>query len=142
MPEILIQLNINVPAKHVFNAFVTVDGLNAWWTKDSTARPSKGEIFDFHFGTECHWQGRVTEYRRNEIIEWEMTKASPDWMGSKVGAVLKEHDEYTIVDFYHKGWAYSNEHFRISSYCWAMYLRCMKEWLEKGVFIEYENRLS
>jgi hypothetical protein len=35
-----------------------------------------------------------------------------------------------------------NHHFRTSSYCWAMYLRLLKQNLEAGLFVVYEKRLD
>jgi len=61
-------------------------------------------------------------------------------MVTKVGVSLNENATDTIVDFYHKGWAEASDHFRISSYCWAMYLLCMKENLERGIVTPYEAR--
>jgi uncharacterized protein YndB with AHSA1/START domain len=141
MSDILIQLNINAPVTKVFNAFATADGLDTWWTLNSKANPVQNGIYHFHFGEGYDWKGRVTELVNYEAIEWEITEASPDWVGSKVGVILKEVANHTVVDFYHKGWAEASDHFRISSYCWAVYLRCMKANLERGVFIPYEDRL-
>ena len=34
------------------------------------------------------------------------------------------------------------EHFRISSYCWAMYLRVLKRGVEFGEAVPYKDRLN
>lgn len=34
--------------------------------------------------------------------------------------------------FSHTGWAEESEHFRISSYCWAVLLRLLKVYVERG----------
>ena len=36
----------------------------------------------------------------------------------------------------------ANEHWRISCYCWAMYLRLIRRYLEYGETIPYESRLD
>lgn len=46
------------------------------------------------------------------------------------------------VRFYHTGWPTENAHWRISCYCWAMYLRVMRRYLEHGDIVPYENRLD
>ncbi len=46
------------------------------------------------------------------------------------------------VSFYHMGWPENNEHFRISCYCWAMYLRILKRYIEYGEKVPYKSRLS
>jgi uncharacterized protein YndB with AHSA1/START domain len=117
MPNILIQMNINSPVAAVFNGFATSDGLDTWWPKSSKAAPKQGGIYHFYFAPEFDWKGKVTRIINNEAIEWEMTEAAPEWIGSKIGVILKEENGHTVVDFYHKGWADTSEHFRISSYC-------------------------
>ena len=42
--------------------------------------------------------------------------------------------------FSHTGWPSANEHFRVSSYCWAMYLRVLRRYLEHGEVVPYEQR--
>jgi hypothetical protein len=50
--------------------------------------------------------------------------------------------EGTQVRFAHTGWPEANEHYRISCYCWAMYLRVLKRHLEFGERVPYEKRLE
>ena len=71
-----------------------------------------------------------------------MTMSDDDWNGSVVGFELSDAPGGTQVRFYHKGWPQLNEHFRISSYCWAMYLRLLKMNLENGLVVAYEQRLE
>lgn len=141
MPDILIQLRINTPASRIFHSFSDPDGLSAWWTQHALANPKVGGIYDFFFGPDYEWKGEVTLLREDEAIEWRMIKASPDWVGTKVGVSLKSGADHTLVDFYHTGWKEASDHFRISSYCWAIYLRCLKANVEKGIVTHYEDRL-
>jgi hypothetical protein len=46
------------------------------------------------------------------------------------------------VYFYHLCWPEANEHWRVSNYCWAMYLRILKRYLESGESVAYEKRLD
>jgi hypothetical protein len=71
-----------------------------------------------------------------------MTKADADWHGTKVGFFVNEKAAKTEVGFYHTGWHENNEHYRIPSYCWAMYLRILKRYIEYGEQVPYEKRLS
>ncbi|MCH8956850.1 SRPBCC domain-containing protein, partial [candidate division KSB1 bacterium] len=36
----------------------------------------------------------------------------------------------------------ANEHYRVSCYCWAMYLRLLKRYVEHGETVPYEDRLD
>ncbi|HUF05534.1 MAG TPA: SRPBCC domain-containing protein [Aridibacter sp.] len=48
----------------------------------------------------------------------------------------------TMVRFSHTGWPEDNDHYRTSSFCWAMYLRLMKKWVDEGTVVEYGKRLD
>ena len=74
-------------------------------------------------------------------LNWR-SQSDPDWLGSRVGFRLDVKNEMTWVEFYHNGWPESNEHYRISCYCWAMYLRILKRNLEHGETVAYEKRLD
>lgn len=75
-------------------------------------------------------------------FELEMTGADDDWTGTRVGFLLEPEQGHTWVRFYHTGWREANRHYRRSSYCWAMYLRLLKRYLEHGETVAYEDRLS
>jgi len=68
--------------------------------------------------------------------------ADTDWIGSLIGFNLVSEEEKTSVNFHHTGWPKVNEHYRISSYCWAMYLRLLKRYVEYGEVVAYEQRLE
>lgn len=75
-------------------------------------------------------------------FELQLTMAHPDWLGTRVGFLLEKHSSATEIRFYHLGWPEMNDHYRISNYCWAMYLRILKRYLEHGEKVPYENRLD
>jgi hypothetical protein len=59
-----------------------------------------------------------------------------------VGFLLEEKAGVTEVHFHHRGWPLANEHYKTSSYCWAMYLRLLKRHVERGELVPYEDRLN
>lgn len=59
----------------------------------------------------------------------------------RVGCQL-DGEPATRVRFYRTGWPTQNEHWRISCYCWAMYLRLLRRYLENGETVPYEQRLE
>ena len=76
-------------------------------------------------------------------FELEMIQAHEDWQGTSVGCKLTaEKQGVTRVYFYHLGWPEANEHWRVSNYCWAMYLRILRRYLESGESVAYEKRLD
>jgi uncharacterized protein YndB with AHSA1/START domain len=142
MPHILYDFPINAPIEKVFSAISTAEGLNQWWTKRSSAEQKSNGIYELSFGHEYDWRGKVTKWNPNSDFEFEIFNADKDWNGTLVGFHLKGKDGITIVEFYHKNWPEENEHFRISSFCWAMYLRILKRYVEFGETVPYEKRLD
>jgi len=143
MPSIVHELVVKAPPDRVFRAMATPEGLDRWWTKTSQGKPQEGAEYGLFFGAEFDWQGKVTRYQPHSTFELQMTKAHPDWIGTRVGCELHaEGTGNTRVLFYHTGWPTENEHWRVSCFCWAMYLRVMRRNLEYGDTVPYENRLD
>lgn len=134
-------LQINGSASGVFDIITTPRGLDSWWTKHSQGRAEPGTLYDLDFGNHLVWQAQVTEMVPLKEFELTMTKCPPDWMGTSVRFELSPLQEKVQLRFFHKGWALSNDHYFISNYCWAMYLRILKRHVEFGELVAYEDRL-
>ncbi len=134
------KLPIHACAADVYAAITTPDGLDAWWTLKSEGRPDINSEYRFYFGPEYDWTGRVVSAVPDSLIGWEFTSAEPDWTGTLLSIELQEKGEWTWVSFRHSKWAETNDHFRISSYCWASYLRLLKRFVERGEVVEYSKR--
>jgi uncharacterized protein YndB with AHSA1/START domain len=142
MPDIYHDFPINADAARVFDAISTAAGLDRWWTKRSVGQPEVGVEYQLDFGPEHRWRALVSRCEPGRAFELQMTMSDPDWNGSKVGFELEPTRDGTQVRFSHLGLPESNEHYRISTYCWAMYLRVLKRHLEFGEEVEYERRLE
>jgi len=142
MPDILHDFPIAAPIERVFDAVATPGGLACWWAAGATGTPALGEIYDLDFGPGYQWRARVTELDRPARIEWSLTQADADWTGTRVALRLAPRGDLTQVEFRHLGWPEANAHFRTSSYCWAMYLRLLKRYLEVGEVVPYPRRLD
>jgi uncharacterized protein YndB with AHSA1/START domain len=140
--DVLHDFPVAVPPSRVFAAFSTPAGLDSWWTLRSTGVPKLGEVYRLDFGPGYEWHARVTRCTPDREFELELTQAMEDWAGTRVGVVLEPNGAGTQVRFRHSGWPEVSEHFRISSFCWAMYLRVMRRNLEFGEIVPYESRLS
>jgi uncharacterized protein YndB with AHSA1/START domain len=138
--DILHDFSINTSPDRVFEAVSTPEGLDRWWTKRSAGTATPGAEFELWFGPEYDWRARVTGFVPNAEFELEITRADADWTGTRVGFRLHGGRGTTQVRFSHTGWASANEHFRVSSYCWAMYLRVLRRYLEHGEVVPYERR--
>ena len=143
MADIIQEFTVRTGPPRVFHAMATPQGLTHWWTQSSTGKTQEGAEYQLHFGPDYAWRGLVTRYVPDAAFELEITEAHPDWMNTRVGCELKpEGRESTRVIFYHTGWPEPNQHWRMSCYCWAMYLRVMRRYLERGESVPYEQRLE
>ena len=124
----------------VYEAITSSDGLNSWWTLRSTGFPFVGETYNFYFTPEYDWYGEVVKSDKGRSFYVKMTQADEDWNPTTFGFDLKEVDGGTRVEFWHKGWPECNHHFRRSSWCWAMLLNGLKNYVENGIIVPFEER--
>ena len=142
MPEILHDFFIQSTPDRVFAGCSTPAGLDAWWTLRAAGEPEVGSLYHLFFGPEYDWRARVIRSVPSASFALELTESVPDWQGSRVEFDLVEVSGGTQLRFAHRGWRDTTEHFRISSYCWAMYLRLLKRNIERGELVEYSRRLD
>jgi uncharacterized protein YndB with AHSA1/START domain len=142
MPDIYHTLPIKASSEKVFHGISTSEGIDRWWSKASLGAPQLHAVFKLSFGPGYEWSAKVSKYVENTTFELTMTESDKDWKGTKVGFTLNPKNGSTEVQFYHTGWPHANEHYKISCYCWAMYLRILKRYLEFGEQVPYEKRLD
>jgi len=142
MADILHDLSINAAPAVVYDSVSTPAGLDAWWTLWSTGEPAEGADFVLGFGPEFHWRASVTGYEPDRLFELTMTEAESDWLGTRVRFELDPAGDATRLRFSHSGWREASEHFRQSSFCWAMYLNVLRRHLEAGMPTPYADRDS
>ncbi len=143
MADILLEFTVKASPYRVFEAMATPQGLERWWTKSSKGDAGENGEYQLFFRPEYDWRGKVTTYEAGKAFELQITTAHADWLGTRVGFELQsEGSDSTLVRFYHTGWPEPNQHWRVSCYCWAMYLRLMRRYVEHGEFVPYENRLD
>jgi len=140
MADISHDFPINASLNRVFEAVSTPAGLDTWWTKHSTGEPVEGNEYKLWFGPEYDWRAVVCRCVPDTEFELELTSAQRDWQGTRVGFLLEERDGVTQVRFHHSGWPEANDHYRGSCYCWAMYLRLLRRYVETGETVPYEDR--
>jgi len=97
-------------------------------------------VFNFYFTEQYDWDAKLIDVQENLRCVWKMTKADDDWLNTQFGFQLSEKEGITTVEFHHTGWLDSNEHFKRSSYCWAMYLHLLKSYIETGKITTFDKR--
>ncbi|UII22116.1 SRPBCC family protein [Fulvivirga ligni] len=134
------DLVISASISEVFEAITEPDHLNNWWPKSSSGVPEMGAEYNFHFSSEYNWFGKVAHYELGKSFFIKMTKADADWNPTTFGFELEEEKGGALVKFQHTGWPSCNEHFRRSSYCWAILLKGLKDYVEKGSIVPFQDR--
>ena len=142
MADILHDLPISASVVQVFDAISTPAGFNAWWTLGAQGESRLGADYALFFGSEYDWRARVTRCIRDREFALEVTQATDDWVGTTISFTLEARKDDTWLRFAHTGWGRITEHYRVSSYCWAMYLRILKRYIEYGESVPYERRLD
>lgn len=142
MADLFHHFPIKAPAVEVFRAVSSPSGLDIWWTKRSSGVAELGAEYELWFGPDYDWRARVSRCTPNTEFELELIRADDDWTGTRIGFDFEERDGLTHVRFANTGWPAANEHFRVSSFCWAMYLRLLKRFVEFGEVVPYEERLD
>ncbi|MGA2132671.1 MAG: SRPBCC domain-containing protein [Bryobacteraceae bacterium] len=142
MPDIFHDFPIRASAKQVFQGISTPAGLDTWWTERSSGEPVLGSEYDLWFGPQYNWRAIVTGCAPDTDFELRFTSADADWVGTRVGFTLVENQGVTGVRFHHTGWPRETENYRGSCYCWAMYLRLLKRYVETGEVVAYAKRLD
>ena len=131
---------IDASTKKVFEAITDPDHLINWWPLKCSGKPAVGEEYNFNFTDEYNWYGHVIQAEPNRSFHIKMTKSDHDWDPTTFGFDLSEKNGQTYVDFWHKDWPVCNDHFKFSSFCWAILLKGLKDYVEKGVIIPFEER--
>jgi hypothetical protein len=142
MPDIYHIFYVGSTPEKVFEMISLSEGLDKWWTRNSLSSPKLQGEYHLDFGPLYRWKAVVTKYQQDLVFELRITEADADWTGTKVGFILESIGNRTEVNFYHSGWQQANKHFKISSFCWAMYLRILKRHIETGEEVPYEKRLA
>lgn len=134
------NLIIKASTKEVFDAVSQPKHLDNWWTLKSSGIPKLGTEYNLNFTDEYNWYCKVSKVELNKTFYLSMTKSDKDWNPTTFGFTLESTDNGTLLNFSHVNWPESNNHFKHSSFCWAMLLNGLKNYLEKGVIIPFKER--
>lgn len=134
------DLAIEAPINEVFKAVSESGHLINWWPLKCTGKPESGAEYNFFFTQEYNWYGKVNEIVPNRIFSVKMTKSDLDWDGTTLTFEMKEEIKSVCLSFTHLGWNECNSHYRVASFCWAMLLKGLKDYVEKGIILPFEER--
>lgn len=132
---------VNVSKEKFFEAVATPKGLNNWWTLQCSGIPKLNEVYNLNFTDDYNWFAKISKFEDNEEIEFSMTDAMEEWMPTQFGFKLNEiNSNKTEIEFYHTNWSEISKEYKVASFCWAMLLSQLKNYLENGIITPFEER--
>jgi hypothetical protein len=135
------DLLINVSAEKLFNAVSKPKELINWWPLACSGEEKTGATYNLNFTDTYNWFGKVICYKPNTAFHIQMTIASQEWNATSFGFDIEEISNQKVqLHFWHKNWQDCNTEFKQSSFCWAMLLNGLKNYVEKGIVISFEER--
>ena len=140
MHHIYHDVQIDAPAVQVFDAIVNPKVMIHWWPLRCSGEMKLGGSYNFYFTPEYDWYGEVSKFEKDRSFHIKMTDADADWNPTTFGYDLKVVNAGTRVQFFHKDWPACNHHFRRSSYCWALLLKGLKDYVEQGIILPFGDR--
>lgn len=133
-------LEIEAPQERVFDAISNPDELTNWWPLKCSGIPELGTTYNFNFTNAYNWYGEVSKVIPGKNFHIKMTESHADWNGTTFGFNLESKKGKTGVHFFHVNWEQCNTHFKTASFCWALLLSGLKNYLEQGIIIPFEKR--
>lgn len=138
--SIFFSFEIRADKNRVFKAVSDPREFENWWPLKCSGLPRVGETYNFNFTDAYDWYAEVKSCNLNSHIHYKLTKSDADWNPTTFGFELEDTPNGTYLNFFHKDWPELNSHFKHSSFCWAMLLKGLKNYLEKGDIIPFEER--
>lgn len=134
------NLMVNASLEKLFAAVSDPKHLSNWWPLECSGQAELNGKYRFYFGPEYDWEGQVVQFETNASFHVKMTNADEDWTPTSLGFDLSQEGQRVKLSFWHVGWPACNEHYKRSSFCWAMLLNDLKNYVEKGVIVPFEDR--
>ena len=113
-------------------AVTTLDGLNNWWTSDTTGDPAEGGVLAFRFGDFGGPDMSVEKVTESAVI-WKCVAGPDEWLDTTIEFEFRKTDGgLTQLHFTHRGWADETPFHYHCSMKWASFLLSLKEYLDLG----------
>ncbi len=142
MVDILHKVGIKSSSQNdVYEALTTLDGLSAWWTKDTHGESKVGGALKFRFGS-GGFDMTVLALQPGKHVLWQVVDGPKEWIGTRISFDLRQEGEWTLVLFKHKGWQEPVEFMHHCSTKWAVFLLSLKSLLETGTGGPHPNEIK
>jgi uncharacterized protein YndB with AHSA1/START domain len=124
--------HIDAKRDEVFKAISTIEGLQQWWTTQTTGNAGTGGVIKFRFAGHGGPDMKVATLKPGEKISWECLESDHGWKGHTLTFLLDENDGKTRVRFSHDGWKEQDDFYAICSFSWGRYMDSLRQLCQTG----------
>jgi uncharacterized protein YndB with AHSA1/START domain len=163
MPNIHHEILIGAPAEKIYSAITRPEGLSAWWTPGTNAKPELGSVARFPFGPEYFKEMKIAALKPSEQVKWNCIAGAEEWIGTTLSFKLHSGDKRTLLNshpelrdqieqqkddkgtlliFHHNDWKGYTPMFAECNYTWGQFLRSLKLLCETGKGRPWPNQHS
>ncbi len=129
---ILHVLDINASIDKITNALTTIEGLQGWWTGDTSGSAIQGGTINFNFASVFNPIMQVVPCEPNKI-QWECVGGEKDWKGDKFFFVIEPANGRTKLTFTQEYFnEITDEQYGRFNFNWGYYLNSLKQLCETG----------
>lgn len=154
MPNIRQELIIAAPARRIYRALTTRQGLAGWWTPDVSGDPNPGGVVRFTFGGGYFKEMKVVEQAPDSRVCWDCLTGAEEWVGTRISFDLLAGGERELRDLRpeagdqldqqqgladgvllehsHDHWRDYTPMFAECSFTWGRFLTSLKRFCETG----------
>lgn len=129
------SVEINSPAKAVFDAVSTAEGLRGWWCKNTTGSDAEGGELKLRFGGGHSARISPAKATSPNQVGWNVLEHRPmrEWDGTYFLFSVKENGRgRTTLRFLHAGLGPDCDCYAACSGAWDYLMGSVKDLLEKG----------
>lgn len=131
MPNICLTFGTKVAATKILQALTTLDGLAAWWTRETTGNAELGGIIHFTFGGNGGFDMQVLKSEADGV-QWQCIQGPQEWLGTRIEFNLLHEATHNQLMFRHIGWSDETPFFHHCSTKWATFLLSLRDYVEQG----------
>jgi uncharacterized protein YndB with AHSA1/START domain len=137
------ELLVQAPARRLYQALTTQQGIASWWTQDCAIGGHVGASSTFHFGDT--WKiMRIAKLASDAEVHWTCIdshiaapglKRQDEWIGTSIVFRLAprgQNHENTLLQFEHIGLTPQIECYAICTSGWHQFLGSLKKYVETG----------
>ena len=124
-------LHIAAPQQQVYEAISTINGIQNWWTVQTSGNDSLNGIISFRFG-DIGPDFKVTELIPGEKVKWLCVAGFPDWIGTSLIFSLDQNDGKSRVRFEHADWQDDGDFYAGCAFSWGRYMESLRQYCQTG----------